>query len=159
MLPDGRGVVSRARAEAENSREIFATPILGSVLANRIGEYMHIFTTHYSYRPFGCAVIIASYADDGPQLFVSDTSGTVGGYFGVALGKAKTLAKTELEKLNFNTLTCEEAMPKLVGIIHEVHDKQKDKIYEVEVAWVSDKTNRKFEHVPDDMIPAPPAAS
>lgn len=156
MLPDGRAIISRARSEAENSREIFSCPIQGSVLANRIGEFMHVYTTHFYYRPFGCSAIIASYADDGPQLYVSDPSGTVAGYYGVALGKAKTIAKTELEKLDFSTLSCAEAVVKLTNILHEVHDAQKDKLYEVEVAWVCDKSDRKFEHVPPYMIPPPP---
>lgn len=158
MLPDGRAIVQRAREEAENSRDVFATPILGSVLASRIGEFMHVYTTHYYYRPFGCSSIIASYADDGPQLFVSDPSGTVAGYYGVALGKAKTIAKSELEKIDFASLTCAEAVVKLANIIHEVHDSQKDKLYEVEVAWVCDKSNLKFEHVPAELIPPPPSS-
>ncbi|KAG8340405.1 putative Proteasome subunit A N terminal signature Proteasome subunit [Trypanosoma vivax] len=158
MLPDGKAIVTRARAEAENSREVFASPIMGSVLASRIGEFMHVYTTHFAYRPFGCSVIIASYADDGPQLYVSDPSGTVAGYYGIALGKGKTVAKTELEKLDFQTLTCEEAVVRLTNILHEVHDKSKDKLYEVEVAWVCDKTDREFQHVPAEMIPAPPPA-
>lgn len=158
MLPDGRAIIARARDEADNSRDIFATPILGAVLADRVGEFMHAYTTHYAYRPFGCSAIIASYSDDGPQLFVSDPSGTVAGYYGIALGKAKTLAKSELEKLDFKTLTCEEAVPKLALILHEVHDKQKDKLYEVEVAWVCDKSHRKFEHVPAELVPQPPSS-
>ncbi|CAJ1009611.1 putative Proteasome subunit A N-terminal signature/Proteasome subunit [Leishmania naiffi] len=157
LLPDGRAIVSRARLEAENSRDIFSTPIHGTVLANRVGEFMHAYTTHFAYRPFGCSAIIASYADDGPQLFVSDPSGTVAGYYGIALGKAKTVAKSELEKLNFASLTCEEAVGKLANILHEVHDKQKDKLYEVEAAWVCDKSDRKFTHVPVEMIPPPPS--
>lgn len=158
MLPDGMAIVSRARGEAENSRDIFSTPILGSVLATRIGEFMHVYTTHYMYRPFGCSVIIASYADDGPQLYVSDPSGTVAGYYGVALGKSKTVAKTELEKIDFSQVTCEEAVAKLANILHDVHDKQKDKLYEVEAAWVCEKSNRRFEHVPASLIPPPPSA-
>ncbi|KAG5499171.1 hypothetical protein JIQ42_03983 [Leishmania sp. Namibia] len=156
LLPDGRAIVSRARLEAENSRDIFATPIRGAVLANRVGEFMHVYTTHFAYRPFGCSAIIASYADDGPQLFVSDPSGTVAGYYGIALGKGKTVAKSELEKLDFANLTCDEAVGKLASILHDVHDKQKDKLYEVEVAWVCDKSDRKFVHVPASMIPPPP---
>lgn len=156
MLPDGRAIVARAREEAENSRDIFATPILGSVLANRIGNFMHVFTTHHAYRPFGCAAIIASYADDGPQIYVSDPSGTVGGYYGIALGKAKTIAKSELEKIDFKTITCEEAVTRLANVIHDVHDKQKDKLYEVEVAWICDKSERKFQHVPSEMVPRSP---
>ncbi|AAZ10115.1 proteasome alpha 7 subunit [Trypanosoma equiperdum] len=159
VLPDGLAVVSRARGEAENSRDIFSTPILGSLLASRIGEFMHVYTTHYAYRPFGCSVIIASYADDGPQLYVADPSGAVAGYYGIALGKGKTVAKTELEKLDFATLTCSEAVEKLTNILHEVHDKSKDKIYEVEVAWVCDKSDRTFVHVPKEMVPHPTPAS
>lgn len=159
MLPDGRAIIQRARAEAESSRESFSTPILGSTLASRLGEFMHAYTTHYYYRPFGCSPIIASYADDGPQLYVCDPSGTVAGYYGAALGKGKTIAKTELEKIDFANLTCEEAVTKLANILHEVHDAQKDKLYEVEVAWVCDKSGRRFEHVPAHMIPPPPARS
>lgn len=157
MLPDGKAIVERARSEAEQSRDVFSTPILGSVLANRIGDFMHVFTTHYAYRPFGCSVIIGSYADDGPQLYVSDPSGTVAGYYGIALGKGKIVAKSELEKLDFSTLTCEEAVPKLCKILYDVHDKQKDKLYELEVAWVCDKSQRRWEHVPNGMVPPPPA--
>ncbi|CCW71151.1 unnamed protein product [Phytomonas sp. Hart1] len=156
MLPDGRAIISRAREEAENSRQVFDSPILGSVLAKHIGSFMHAYTTHYYYRPFGCSAIIASYTDDGPQLYVSDPSGTVAGYYGIALGKAKTIAKTELEKLNYSTLTCQEAVEKLTKILHDVHDAQNDKVYEIEVAWVCDKSNRKFEHVSSDLIPQLP---
>eukprot|EP00796_Vickermania_ingenoplastis_P008850 gene8851-6231_t len=156
MLPDGKAIVSRAREEAEQSREVYSTPILGSVLANRIASYMHVFTTYFSYRPFGCSVILGSYADDGPQLFVSDPSGTVAGYYGIALGKGKIVAKSELEKLDYSKLTCEEAVKKLVNILHDVHDKQKDKLYEIEVAWVCDKSQRRWERVPADLIPPMP---
>ncbi|CCD12750.1 unnamed protein product [Trypanosoma congolense IL3000] len=159
VLPDGLAIVSRARSEAENSRETFSTPIMGSVLASRVGEFMHVYTTHFAYRPFGCSVIVASYADDGPQLYVSDPSGTVAGYYGIALGRGKTVAKTELERLNFSTLTCDEAVVALTDIIRKVHDESKDKIYEVEVAWVCDKSDRVFQHVPKEMIPAPSDAS
>lgn len=155
MLPDGKAILERARAEAEHSRNLLAQPILGSVLANRIASYMHVFTTHYAYRPFGCSIILGSYADDGPQLYVSDPSGTVAGYHGVALGKGKIVAKAELEKLDYSTLTCEEAVKKLVSILYDVHDKQKDKLYELEVAWVCKKSNGVWEHVPKSMVPPP----
>lgn len=158
MLPDGKTIVERARSEAEQSREVFGTPMLGSVLAGRIGDFMHVFTTHYAYRPFGCSVILASYADDGPQLYVSDPSGTVAGYHGIALGKGKLVAKSELEKLDYSTLTCKQAVTKLSEILHDVHDKLKDKLYELEVGWVCDETDRRWEHVPAALIPSASAA-
>lgn len=156
LRPDGKAIVGRARSEAEQSREVFGTPILGSVLAGRIGDFMHVFTTHFAYRPFGCTIILASYGDDGPQLYVADPSGTVAGYHGIALGKGKIVAKSELEKLDYSTLTCAEALPKLCAILHDVHDKQKDKLYELEVGWVCDQTKRQWEHVPPALIPSAP---
>lgn len=153
LLPDGKNIVSRARDEAANNRNVFSNPILGSVLASRVAEYMHMFTMYFFYRPFGCSVLIASYSDDGPQLYAADPSGTSAGYHAIALGKAKTIAKTELEKFDFTTLTCREAVKKVVAILHDVHDKSKDKLYDIEVAWVCDESNRVFTHVPQELIP------
>lgn len=152
MLPDGKNIVSRAREETANNRDIFAVPMLGSALASRVGSYVHFHTMSFAYRPLGCTVLIASYSDDGPQLFVVDPSGTVGGYHGIALGKAKTIAKTQVETIDFASITCREAVKKIVSILHDVHDKQKDKIYDIEVAWVCDESNRVFQHVPADAL-------
>lgn len=156
LLPDGKAIVTRTREEAAQNRNVFASPMTGESLASRVGDLMHLHTVYYWVRPFGCSVIVASYADDGPQLYAVDPSGTVAGYYGIALGKAKTVAKTEVEKLDFKNLTCREAVPKLVSILHEVHDKQKDKLYDIEVAWVCDESNRVFKHVPADIIPPKP---
>lgn len=156
LLPDGKALALRAREEASSNREVYSAPITGAALASRMGEYMHLHTIYYWLRPFGCSAIIASYADDGPQLFAVDPSGTVAGYHGIALGKGKTVAKTEVEKLDFANITCREAVTKLVGILHDVHDKSKDKLYDIEVAWVCDESNRVFKHVPAELIPPNP---
>ena len=156
MLPDGKNIVGNARSEAENSRSLFAVPVLGSVLAARVAEYMHFFTTYFAFRPLGCSVIIASYSDDGPQLYAVDPSGTSAGYHAVALGKAKTVAKSELEKIDFSAITCREAVKKAVAILYDVHDKSKDKLFEMEVGWVCDESNRVFTHVPAELIPKAP---
>jgi 20S proteasome subunit alpha 7 len=155
-LPDGKSLVTKSREEAQQSRTIMNSPILGSVLSERVGEMIHLYTIYGGLRPYGCSVLIASYADDGPQLFVADPSGTTAGYRGIALGKAKTVAKTELEKLNFSQLTCRDAVQKVVAILHDVHDKTKDKLYDIEVGWVCDESNRVFQHVPDHLIPKTP---
>ncbi|CUF64860.1 proteasome alpha 7 subunit, putative [Bodo saltans] len=156
LLPDGKAIASRAREEAASNRQYYAAPITGTNLAARLGEYVHLHTLYYWMRPLGCSAILASYSDDGPQLFAIDPSGTVAGYHGIALGKAKTVAKTELEKLDFANITCREAVTKLTNILHDVHDKQKDKLYDIEVGWVCDESNRVFKHVPADLIPPKP---
>jgi len=39
-----------------------------------------------------------------------EPSGVCYGYMGAAIGKGRTLARTELEKLKFSELTCREAV-------------------------------------------------
>lgn len=157
LLPDGKSVVQRAIDECAQNRDIFAVPLTGAQLADRIGQFMHMYTLYGGARPFGCSVLMASYADDGPQLYVSDPSGTVAGYHACALGKAKTVAKTELEKIDFKTITCREAIKKIAEIIYENHDKVKDKIWDVEFGWVCDESNRIFTtKIPKDLIPPKP---
>lgn len=155
-LPDGRMIVSRAREEAKQMRDIFATPITGLVLARRVADFMHVFTKYGSYRPFGVASILASYGDDGPQLFVADPSGNVAGYNAIALGHHKTVAKSQLETIDFANITCEEAVKKAAAILFDVHDYAKDKIWDVEFSWVCEASGRRFVPVPKNLIPAKP---
>lgn len=152
-LPDGRALVNELREDAAEDRANFATPMRGHALAHRLGSRMHVNTASGAYRPFGVSMLLASYADDGPQLYLVDPSGTALGYYACAVGAGKTVAKTELEKLDFASITCAEALAKGVAIIRQVHE-AKHKTWNIEAAWVSDATGRKFQHVPDSMIPA-----
>ena len=52
--------------------------------------------------------------DPEPHLYMIDPSGTSFGYFGCAVGKGRTLAKTELEKLKLRELSCREAVKEAV---------------------------------------------
>jgi 20S proteasome subunit alpha 7 len=153
-LPDGKDIVDRMRGEAAQIRDIYTVPATGKTLSQRLGGYLHFFTTNSSFRPVGASVLLASFGDDGPQLYQTDPSGATLGYHACALGKAKTIAKTELEKLNFDTITCAEAINEAARILHAGHDSTKDKHYDVEIAWVSVASGKKFTHVPASMIPA-----
>eukprot|EP01060_Flectonema_neradi_P037965 TRINITY_DN781_c4_g1_i1.p1 TRINITY_DN781_c4_g1~~TRINITY_DN781_c4_g1_i1.p1 ORF type:complete len:246 (+),score=47.74 TRINITY_DN781_c4_g1_i1:54-791(+) len=147
LLPDGRHLVSRAREDAENFRSTYGFPITGKLLADRIGSLAHYYTLTRN-RPFGCALVMGTYGEDGPQLHLLDPSGHRFSYFGCSIGKAKTLAKTELEKIEFDKITCVEAVKEIAKILHLVHDDQKDKLYEMELAWVTKDNGKNFEPVP-----------
>uniref|UniRef100_A0A8C6SWL0 Proteasome 20S subunit alpha 3 n=1 Tax=Neogobius melanostomus TaxID=47308 RepID=A0A8C6SWL0_9GOBI len=73
------------------------------------------------------------------------------GYWGCAIGKAKQAAKTEIEKLQMNDLTCRELVKEVAKIIYIVHDEVKDKAFELELSWVGDVTNGRHELVPKDV--------
>lgn len=80
-------------------------------LTERVGSYVHAYTSYGSVRPFGISSIIAS--NDrvaGPQIFVVEPSGAWHGYRAAAVGKGRQLAKTQLEKLELDQLSARQAV-------------------------------------------------
>ena len=120
-------------------------------------------------RPFGCSLIFSSWLDGKPELWTLDPSGAAFGYRGAAAGKAKNNARTEIEKLDFDTLTVEEGLKHAARIIHSVHDEVKgnlfgrflsqfmifflDRGFELELSWVT-RDNPKHGRVPVDVAKA-----
>lgn len=158
MVPDGRVIVEQARDEGERYRDFYGRDIPGHILADRIAHFVHLYTLHWSVRPFGCAVQLAVFGDEGPQLYMIEPSGVSYRYYACAYGKGRQAARTELEKLKLNApggepnLTCKEAVKELAKIIVGVHDDAKDKEYEIEMVWVSDQGSKKAQLVPKDLI-------
>lgn len=79
-------------------------------LADRLGLYVQAFTLYSSVRPFGISAILGGIDEDGPALFMIEPSGVYWGYHGCAIGKGRQLAKTEIEKLDLQSITCREAV-------------------------------------------------
>lgn len=73
---------------------------------------MQAYTLYSSVRPFGVGIVIGALdpIDGKPGLYMIEPSGVYYGYRGCATGKGKQVAKTELEKLNLDVLTCREAV-------------------------------------------------
>ena len=57
-------------------------------------------------------------------------------------------AKTEIEKLDFATITCREALKQIAKIIHTLYDEGKDKPFELELSWLCVESGWKHEFVP-----------
>ena len=60
--------------------------------------------------------------DKGAELHCLDPSGISYGYWGCAAGKAKSNAKTELEKIKIQEMTCAELVKEAAKIIYMVHN-------------------------------------
>ena len=75
--------------------------------------------------------------------------GALYGYWGYAAGKAKSAAKTELEKLKMQDMTCAELIKEASRIIYMVHDEVKDKMFELELSWVGEFSNGVHQRVPE----------
>jgi len=133
---DAKQLVNRARSEARQYREFYGQMIPGKVLNERLAGFVHTYTLYWYLRPFGASVLLASYDDDGPQLHMIEPSGIAYRYFAAAIGKHRMAAKTELEKIKFDQITCDQAVFEVAKILCKLHDDIKDKDWELELSWV-----------------------
>lgn len=62
------------------------------------------------------------------------------------------MAKTEIEKLDLDNMTCEEALKHVALIIHKVHDDAKDKDFELEMSWICPQSKNRHQSVPKDIL-------
>ena len=155
LLSDARSVVDTAQSEAKNYKQQYGHPIPIKYLKDRVAMYMHAYTLYSALRPFGASILLASWDElDGPELYCIEPSGSVLGYFGCSIGKAKQAAKTELEKLNSRDMLCKDLVKEAAKIIYSVHDEIKDKAFELELSWIGSFTNGKHELVPKELFDA-----
>jgi len=171
LVTDARKLVKQARKESADWRNYYNEPIPSKVLADRIAAYTQLYTLYFSLRPFGCSLLISSYTDvadkdseemkdkDAPSmkrkpvLYCIDPSGACTGMYAAAVGKGKQAAKSELEKILpiANTLDSKSALVQAAKVLLTVHDDTKDKLYEIEMSWITEATGWKTQIVPDDL--------
>jgi 20S proteasome alpha/beta subunit len=80
------------------------------MLSERVAGFMQVYTLYSHIRPFGASVIVGTVEDGKPLLYMLEPSGVSWGYHGVAVGKGRQAAKTELEKLKLSDMSCREAI-------------------------------------------------
>mmetsp|Transcript_21859 Transcript_21859/g.45539 ORF Transcript_21859/g.45539 Transcript_21859/m.45539 type:complete len:254 (+) Transcript_21859:99-860(+) len=151
LLSDGRQLVSRSRSESSNYEETYGIKGPPGVICERIAGFAHYFTMHGALRPFGATVMVAGFDEDTKEysLHMIEPSGVSYRYYGCSAGKGRQGAKTELEKLDLETITCEEGLKQAVKIICQMRDEGKDKPMEIEAGWVRDG---KWERVKDGKV-------
>jgi len=152
LISDARQLVAVARDEAAYYKSLYGNPIPLKYLADKVAGYVHMYTLYSAYRPFGTSLFLSSFdKTDGAELYMIEPSGVYYGYHGCALGKAKQNAKTEIEKLKLENMTCKEAVKEVAKIIYIVHDEVKDKRFELELSWVCEDSNGLHQAVPKDI--------
>ncbi|KAG1183571.1 hypothetical protein G6F35_015310 [Rhizopus arrhizus] len=77
----------------------------------KLGEIFIDNLFQESVRPFGTSTIVATMTEkEQPSLYMIEPSGVYWGYRGCAVGKGKSVAKTEIEKLDLENMTVREAV-------------------------------------------------
>jgi len=160
FISDGRQIVNRSREEASNYEETYGSKIPPALLADRMASFVHYFTLHGSFRPFGATALLASYDPETKEhcLHMVEPSGVSYQYFGCAAGKGRQPAKTEMEKLSLNkpdpaeNITVKEGVKQLARMIHALHDEAKDKPFELEMSWLCEESGWEHKGVPRNII-------
>lgn len=158
FTPDARVAVQVAVDEASAHDDNYDVPIPPSVLADRVGRYMHFFTLHGSLRSFGAAVVVAGYdeATQSTSLHLVEPNGAAAQYYGVAVGQGQQAAKTELEMLHrAGSLTCREATKHAAKILTMLHQENKNvsgKKMSMELSWICEESGFKHVGVPKEIV-------
>merc|ERR1712224_354739 len=102
--------------------------------------------------------LIASYDEDmeTPELYMVEPSGQCNKYFACAAGKGAQAARTELEKLLNNRaeggIACADAVNEVARILHVIRDPSKDRPFELEMGWLTEANNWKYQLCPTDLV-------
>jgi 20S proteasome subunit alpha 7 len=162
FLPDARVLVSRAQEEAADWFEHYGSKIPPHVLSERLGHYVHYFTLHGALRPFGASCVMGAYDVDTKEcgLYMVEPNGAAYKYYGVATGKGKQVAKTELEKLNLHKepkLDVSDAVKHVAKILILLHKENKEsdgKPMELELSWICEASKWRHTPIPKDVVTA-----
>jgi 20S proteasome subunit alpha 7 len=120
-------------------------------LNDRLSQHVHMHTLYWYLRPFGCAILLAVYDDNGPALYSIAPNGESYKYFATAIGKNKQGASSELESIKFNEITAKEGVRQIARILYKLHDESKDKEVEIELSYITDDTQRRHVLVPPQL--------
>jgi len=154
LTADARILISQARIQAQVHRITYNEQITVEALTRQVANIKQLYTQHAGVRPFGVSLLIAG-CDDviGPQLYMTEPSGSYWGYRATAIGSS---APAILEYL-------ENEYPKVVDTIDEgnlialkalaqVSDGKLDSEM-IEIAVILDK-NRSLRYLDRDQIKA-----
>eukprot|EP00796_Vickermania_ingenoplastis_P010110 gene10111-7077_t len=146
LVADARILVEHARVEAQNHRFTYNEPMCVesctlatcdlSIQFGESGGKKKLMS-----RPFGVSLLIAGVDDKGPQLWLTDPSGTYTQFDAHAIGAGGEAAQTVFSERYHRNMTLEEAENLAIDILKQVIE---DKLTKdnVEVAVVSAATGK-----------------
>ena len=149
-IPDARMQVDQARIAAQSSQLVYDEIASVESVARKIADMAQQFTQYAGVRPFGVSLIIAGTSKLGPELFLTDPSGTYLPYDAIAIGSGSDQVTEYLEK-NYNTdLSLEEACVLATESIYLISE-DKSGFDHIKMATVNTNT-KKMKLIADNEI-------
>lgn len=110
LTADGRSLVKYMRTEALNHKYTYGTPMQGSRIVLDLADMHQRCTQSYVRRPYGVGLLIATYDQTGPHLYMTEPSGNYFEYMAMAIGSRSQTSRTYLEREcdTFPTLSADD---------------------------------------------------
>ncbi len=89
LVADARVLVEYARLAAQINRVTYSEPIAIELLVRRICDYKQQYTQFGGVRPFGTALLVGGYDDEGVHLFETEPSGSLTSFKATSTGGNK----------------------------------------------------------------------
>ncbi len=134
-LSDGRVLVNVAREMALNHKAIYGEKISIEKLVKDLGDYMQVFTQYGGLRPFGVAMLLASY-EDKPYLYLLEPSGMYFSFRAIAIGKNADKANKVLEEGFKEGMNLREAIKLAIKALKEAIKGEEIKKNEIELVVI-----------------------
>jgi len=106
LTADGRSLLKYMRSEALNHKYSYGTPIAGNRLVLDLADMHQRCTQSYVRRPYGVGLLVASFDQTGPHLYVTEPSGNYYEYVAMAIGSRSQTSRTYLEREFQNFEAC-----------------------------------------------------
>ena len=83
---------------------------------------------------------------------MADPSGVCWRYKGVAIGKTRQAAKTEMEKIKLGEINCDQAIKECMKVVHSVRDENQS--HKEEKCWIprTSGPSYRFKIYPDSIL-------
>jgi 20S proteasome subunit alpha 7 len=100
-------------------------------------------------RPFAATLLLAGCGEE-PALYAIEPTGQYYGYLACCFGKDSGVARAELQRVDWGSMTVADAVPAVAKIIRELHPQSKK--WEIEMLWVCAASGGKPQHVPESVF-------
>ena len=140
-IPDARVQVDQARVMAQSNRLVYDEIASVETVARRIADLAQQFTQYAGVRPFGVSLIIGGVDKTGPEIFLTDPSGTYMAYDAVAIGAGSEQVTEYLEHNYEEDLSLDDACVKAVESIYLISE-DKSGSQHIKMAVIDTKTKK-----------------
>ena len=149
-IPDARIQVDQARVIAQSNKLVYDEPADVAGVARKIADLSQQFTQYAGVRPFGVSLIIAGVDKNGPELYLTDPSGTYVGYDAVAIGAGSDQVTEYLEQKYKSDLGLEGAFVLAIESVYLVSEEKVD-THHIKMAVIETKDSKLRRLNPDEI--------